>query len=444
MKLTAHLGKITWSLADKVLYVLYGFVQLWQVNQLVALQSDASNASLALMDLGAFSILVAVNTWIMIVSDGSALAGVIQFGVEVNERRRVNAMALLIHVVIVGVATFGVYLAGHPLAEMVGDYRLGRVADILPLYALVTIPRMFCLKLIYRDMRMKDLFVADAIWFGVRTALSWWFISNGTLTSFDSLVMIDIVGMGASSLATIVLTRKELVFGWSGGISLGTYLRYGVPLAMATALNSAPRQLDNLAIGVFFGTGVAGAFTPAKNLYRVFEQAFDAVSTLLYPAAVRMYAQQRMEDMQVLITKAISVTLIPTIIAIIALELGLSSIITVVLGPTYADAIAHFNVLILAGLGMPFLLMNSIIAAMGQSMAIVKYSALGLIAGACAFMFVVLMDQPLLVGVALVTNTLVMGVLSVAHVRREIHFPLRAVARVIDDVRHVILRKRGA
>lgn len=443
MKLTAHLGKISWSLADKVLYVLYGFVQLWQVNQLVALQPDASSASFALMDLGAFSILVAVNTWIMIVSDGSALAGVIQFGVEPSERRRVNTMALLIHTIIVGVATFGVYLAGHPLAEMVGDYRLGRVADILPLYALVTLPRMFCLKLIYRDMRMKDLFAADAIWFGVRTLLTWWFIRNGTLTSFDSLVAIDIAGMAASSLATIVLTRKELVFGWSGGVPLGTYLRYGVPLAMATALNSAPRQLDNLAIGVFFGTGVAGAFTPAKNLYRVFEQAFDAVSTLLYPAAVRMYAQRRMEDMQVLITKAISVTLIPSIVAIVALELGLSNIITIVLGPTYTDAIAHFNVLIIAGVGMPFLLMNSIIAAMGQSMAIVKYSAMGLIAGAIAFFIVVLLDQPLLVGVALVTNTLVIGVLSVAHVRREIHFPLRAMARVIDDVRHVLQRTRG-
>lgn len=443
MKLTAHLGKITWSLADKVLYVLYGFVQLWQVNQLVALQPDASKASLALMDLGAFSILVAVNTWIMIVSDGSALAGVIQFGVEPSERRRVNTMALMIHTIIVAIATFGVYLAGHPLAEVVGDYRLGLVADVLPLYALVTLPRMFCLKLIYRDMRMRDLFVADAIWFGVRTVLTWWFIQSGTLTSFDSLVTIDIVGMAATSIATVVLTRKELVFGWGGSISLGTYLRYGVPLAMATALNSAPRQLDNLAIGVFFGTGVAGAFTPAKNLYRVFEQAFDAVSTLLYPAAVRMYAQQRMEDMQILITKAISVTLIPTVIAIVALELGLSNLITVVLGPTYADAIAHFNVLILAGIGMPFLLMNSIIAAMGQSMAIVKYSALGLIAGAAAFFVVVLIDQPLMVGAALVANTLVIGALSVAHVRREIHFPIRAMGRVIDDVRQVVLRKRG-
>lgn len=443
MKLTAHLGKITWSLADKVLYVLYGFVQLWQVNQLVALQPDASAAGLALMDLGAFSILVAVNTWIMIVSDGSALAGVIQFGVNVDERRRVNTMAFMIHIGIVCVATAGVYFTGHPLAVMVGDYRLGLVANVLPLYALVTIPRMFCLKLIYRDMRMKDLFIADAIWFGVRTVLTWWFIRNGTLTSFDSLVTIDIAGMAASSLATVVLTRKELIFGWTGGVSFASYLRYGVPLAMATALNAAPRQLDNLAIGVFFGTGVAGAFTPAKNLYRVFEQAFDAVSTLLYPAAVRMYSQQRMQDMQILVTKAISVTLIPTIAVIVVLELGLSNVITVVLGPTYADAIVHFNVLIIAGIGMPFLLMSSIIAAMGQSMAIVKYSAIGLIAGALAFMVVVLLDQPLLVGVALVTNTLVMGALSLAHVRREIHFPLSAMARAIDDVRHVVLRKRG-
>lgn len=443
MKLTAHLGKITWSLADKVLYVLYGFVQLWQVNQLVALQPDAQAAGLAVMDLGAFSILVAVNTWIMIVSDGSALAGVIQFGVDPAERRRVNTMALTIHFGIVAVATLGVYIVGQPLAAMVGDYRLGKVAEILPLYALVTIPRMFCLKLIYRDMRMQDLFLADAIWFGVRTVLTWWFIRTGELTSFETLVTIDIAGMAASSIATLVLTRKELQFGWTGGVSIGTYLRYGVPLAMATALNSAPRQLDNLAIGVFFGTGVAGAFTPAKNLYRVFEQAFDAVSTLLYPAAVRMYAQHRLEDMQILITKAISVTLIPTIIAIIALELGLSSIITVVLGATYADAIVHFNVLIIAGLGMPFLLMNSIIAAMGQSMAIVKYSAIGLIAGAVAFAVVVLLDQPLLVGAALVTNTLVMGALSLTHVRREIHFPISAMARVIDDVRQAVRRRGG-
>ena len=44
--------------------------------------------------------------------------------------------------------------------------------------------------------------------------------------------------------------------------------------------------------------------------------------------------------------------------------------------------------------GMPFLLMNSIIAAMGQSMVIVKYSAMGLIAGAIAFFIVVLLPSP--------------------------------------------------
>ena len=31
MKLTAHLGKITWSLADKVLYVAFGLVQFVQI-----------------------------------------------------------------------------------------------------------------------------------------------------------------------------------------------------------------------------------------------------------------------------------------------------------------------------------------------------------------------------------------------------------------------------
>ena len=63
MKLTAHLGKITWSLADKGLYVLYGFIQLLQIK---ALPAEV---------YGVFALLVGLNTWIMIVSDGSASAG---------------------------------------------------------------------------------------------------------------------------------------------------------------------------------------------------------------------------------------------------------------------------------------------------------------------------------------------------------------------------------
>ncbi len=426
MKLSAHLGKITWSLADKGLYVLYGFVQLLQIK---ALPAEV---------YGVFALLVGLNTWIMIVSDGSALQGVIQFGTREEERGRVNAMGLLIHTIISLGAAALVYLLRDPLATLV-DPHFVDVATLLPLYALLTLPRMFCLKLIYREMRMKELFMTDLIWFGVRTGMTVWMLSNDRLHTFSDIVMIDFVGMGASSLAAVALSWRDIEFSWKGDITLGEYLRFGVPLAVATALNSTPRQLDVMVIAAFFGVGVVGVYNPAKNLFRFFEQAFDAVVTLLYPAAVRMYSQHRMEDLQLLVTKAISVTLIPTILAVVVLELGASNVITWILGEQYAASVGHFNVLIIGALGMPFWLMASVIAAMGRSTIVVRYSAVGVVFSIATLLAVSYAGWEWAVGFGMVVNTIVVGLLSTAYVRQTVHFPLKAVFRAFDDVKHAVV-----
>ncbi|NQW30110.1 MAG: oligosaccharide flippase family protein [Ignavibacteria bacterium] len=431
MRITQHLGKISWSLSDKALYVGYGLVQLLQIK---ALPPDV---------YGVFAILVALNTWIMIVSDGSALQGIIQFGVDPSERKRVNTLALLIHITIVGFATLLVYVLQLPLASLFNEQRFTIVATMLPLYCLLTLPRMFCLKIIYRDMRMRDLFAIDAIWFGVRSAMTVWALSNNALNTVEDIILIDFVGMGATSIAAMVFTRQELTFGLKGVISLGKYLRYGVPLAIATALNSTPRQLDVLVIAAYFGVGVVGVYNPAKNLYRFFEQAFDAVVTLLYPAAVRMYAQNRTSDLQVLVTKAISVTLIPTVIAMVVLELGGSSLIVPLLGEKYAAAVGHFNILTIAAIGMPFGLMSSVIAAMGHSTTVVRFSAVGLVAGMGTLFLVSELGMNNLVGLGVVVNTIVVGLLCTAYVRKSIHFPLRALTRAFTDLRSVVARKKG-
>lgn len=432
MKITAHLNKISWSIADKGLYVGYGLVQLLQIK---ALPADV---------YGVFSLLVALNTWIMIVSDGSALTGIIQFGTEESERRRVNTLAMVIHGLIVGVAALVVFVLQDPLSSVFREPRFVTVATMLPLYCLLTLPRMFSLKLIYREMRMRDLFVIDLVWFGVRTVMTIWALSNNSLKTLEDIILIDFAGMGASSLAAVWFTRKEMVFGWKGRISVKEYLRYGVPLAIATALNSTPRQLDVLVIAAYFGVGVVGVYNPAKNLFRFFEQAFDAVQTLLYPAAVRMMVQDRREDLQILITKAISVTLIPTIIAVVILELGGSQIIVPLLGEQYAGAVGHFNILILAAIGMPFLLMSSVINAMGHSTTVVKFSAIGLIVGMTTLFGISVAGWEWAIGLGLVVNSLVVGVLCTLYVRRAIHFPLRSVLRAFDDLKHMIANRGRA
>jgi len=430
MKLTAHLGKITWSLADKGLYVLYGLVQLYQF---AILPPDA---------YGMFTLLVSMNTWIMIVSDGSALQGIIQFGTQESERRRINTMALIIHVAITAISIGLLWAFLGPLSRLYDDDRFATVAAMLPLYCLLTMPRMFCLKIFYRDLRIRDLFITDAVWFGVRTIMTFHAVQTSSLATLEDIIRIDFVGMAASSLMALVLARKSLVFGFAGTVRFADYFKFGVPMAAATALYATPRQLDVMIIAGYFGPAVAGFYNQAKNLFRFFEQAFDAVTTLLYPAAVRMHSQQRFDDLRILVTKAISVTLLPTVFAIIVLELGGSDLIPTLLGEKFRQVVPHFNVLLFATLGMPFLLMSSVIAAYGRSTIVVRYTAVGLLAGLVTLFAVGEFGQPDFVGLALVINSLVVGGLCFVYVRTELQFPWSAMFRAARDVRNAITRRK--
>ncbi|MFN4909460.1 MAG: lipopolysaccharide biosynthesis protein [Bacteroidota bacterium] len=431
MKVTAHLGAISWSMADKLLYVGFGFVQFLQI------------AALPKEVYGVFTLLVALNSWIMMVSDGSALAGVIQFGVNADERPRVNLLALMIHVVVVLGSSGLMFLLREPLTDLFRVEEFVLVAQWLPLYCLLTLPRMFCLKILYRDMRMRDLFFVDAVWFGVRTALTIWAISQGRLTTFEEILVVDFAGMGASSLIAVLMTRKDLIFSRRGTMTTRTYLGYGLPLAAATALNTAPKLLDVYVIAAFFDVGVVGVYNPAKNLYRIFEQGFDAVTTLMYPAAVRMYAQRRIEDLQTLVTKAVSYTLLPIIVIVAILELGASNLIITFLTPEYATAVDHFNVLITSALIMPLGLLGSIILAAGQSASILRYSAVGVTVSFAVLVAVGYSGQAQLVGLGLVANIVVVSILYQLHVHRILDLPLSAYLRVLPDVKNLVARRLG-
>lgn len=434
MKLSEHLGKITWSLADKLLYVGYGFVQFMQINALH--KGNAGDIDLAMTINGIFTLIVTLNTWITMIADGSALAGIIQFGVNRDDRKRVNMMAVLIYTGIVLFSSALFYLTSGYIERSFGIEDFTVVAAWLPVYLILTMPRMICLKILMRDMGMSKIFIADAVWFGVRTVMTVMMTQSNTLVRLDDILLIDLVGMGACSLVMLILTWRELEFSWKGTMTLKTYLRYGVPLSLAGALSTAPRMLDVYVIAMFFGVSVVGIYNPAKNLYRIFEQAYDAVVTLLYPAAVRMFSQNRMSDLQVLITKAISFTLLPTIIAVVALEAGLGGYLINLLLPQYNAVVGHFNVLTIAALAMPFGLMAGVIQAMGRSTALVWYSGISVAASMLVLFAVGHANAPQWIGLGLVTFTVVSGSLYMNHVRKEIHIPVRALARALDDVRN--------
>jgi O-antigen/teichoic acid export membrane protein len=156
-----------------------------------------------------------------------------------------------------------------------------------------------------------------------------------------------------------------------------------------------------------------------------------------------MYAQQRHEDLRTMVTKSMSLAMIPSIFAVAVLLLGGSQVIIPLLGEKYAAAVGHFNVLSLAVLGMPFALNATIIAARGHSTTVVRYSAVGLVFGLAALFVIGEMGWEPWIGLGLVINTVVVGLLCTANVRREMRFPLSSLFRVVFDAAVAVRSKTG-
>jgi O-antigen/teichoic acid export membrane protein len=428
VKIQQHLGKITWTVIDKLLFVAYGVVAL--------VQYKFSSQD----EMGLYTLLMAIHTWFFIVSDGLALQGVILYGAKGENRRKVNLIGLGLHVAVTLGLSLLTMLLRVPFSEIFSQPRLQTVGLILPLLTLVTIPRAFCLKLLMRDLQMKQIFWMNFVWFAVRIALTAYFIVRlqpGEILTFKNLVIIDLAGMAAGSLAAIALTKGLLHFGRDGAISFKEFIKFGLRQAFVSSLNNAVLLLDVFAVQLFFSTAAVGVYGLAKNLFRGFQQGFDAVASLLYPGAVRLVAENKTDDLKTLISKMLSFTLIPAAIVVIILELGLSKwLITTFLPPKYWPAIAQFNVFAFGAILMPFVILSAVLLALNAAPRLTKNAIIASIFGFLALAVVGYLQIEMLIPLGILVYFAFLGFLNFIFVKKELSLPTSVLFRAVSDTRN--------
>jgi O-antigen/teichoic acid export membrane protein len=332
-----------------------------------------------------------------------------------------------------------------PFSEVFSQPKLQMVGLVLPLLTLVTIPRAFCLKLLMRDLQMKQIFWMNFAWFAVRIAMTVYFIARltqGEILTFKDLVIIDLSGMLAGSLAAIMLTKGLLHFGREGTISLKEFTSFGMRQAFVSSLNNAVLLLDVFAVQLFFSTAAVGVYGLAKNLFRAFQQAFDAVASLLYPGAVRLVAENKMDDLKALISKMLSFTLLPAAVVIIILEMGLSSwLIKTFLPPKYWPAIAQFNVFAFGAILMPFVILSAVLLALNAAPRLMKNAIIASIFGFLALAIVGYLQIEMLIPLGILVYFAFLGFLNFAFVKKELSLPISSLFRAVSDTRNFVKKR---
>ncbi|MFA7625681.1 MAG: oligosaccharide flippase family protein [Candidatus Kapaibacterium sp.] len=424
MQLQHHIAKISWTLADKVLYVVYGFVFLIKISLL-------STDNLAL-----FGFLTAFNTWIFVIGDSFALQSIIQYGFEHENRKKVNTFALIIHSVIVLSLTFLISYSGSALAGIMDEPRIDEITYYLPILTVLMLPRTFCLKLMLREHNMSGIFMSNFVFFGVMVAYILYYKFTGQMLNLDSAAEIYLYGTGASSIVSIVIAWRMLEFSFTGNIKLKDIVSFSLPFTITNAINTIPKYLDILILKLFFPLDQIGIYSAAKSLFKFFEEGMNGVNGLVYPAAVRAVTSGDKVGLHSIVSKAVSFTLILFAVGAVILTLGLSDIlIAYLMKAKFIDAATHFKLLLIATLFLPFNILYFVITASGKHYDLMRIVAISFAVSVLSFIIIGVINKPVLMPLGYVAfyGAFAFQAIRFVNINQIVVLSSRDIFRAFDD-----------
>lgn len=427
MKIQENIGKISWSFADKVTLLSYGFVQLYQV------------AALGPSEFLLFAMLINIHTWLFIVCDGVALQNIIQFGMNKENRAKVNFWSLIALVVISGGAAIFFMIFNEALAAIYNEPRLLDVASMLPLLIVLNIPRMYSIKIIHREQQFNYLFLVNIAMFGTLTLLTVYLINTQDTFTLNDMYFMYIIALSASSITGILITFKHLKFSLKGSVKLKTMLQFSIPNSLSVSMHSMPKYLDVYVLKLFFGSEILGIYQAAKTLFRTFDEATYAANGLVYPTAVRQFEKKNIPALKDLYTKSISFMLMTFAVLIIVLELGLSDfIINTFLTKRYILSIDYFNMLVLTGFVLPFTLLSPVMLAYGKPKIVLLFVIISTVFSMTVFYLTGYLGWEKWLPAGIFIYYFIFGALNFVYIKRHFGFEFALLFRAIRDTKNFL------
>lgn len=422
MKVQDHLGKISWTLGNKFVIILFGFITFFQIKMM-----DPSN-------YGLWYILLSINQWIMLVSTNFALQGIVQYGIDKKTRAKADFLSMVLHSGICIASAVLICIVSWVLSRFFDNHTLDKIDFYLFFLILANILRYYVLKFFQRDYRYKEYFWVDAIYYAVISVFIFYRLFTSHIILVEEAVWVFVIAELASSFLGFLLIGKELKFSIHGSPSIKEFMSFSLPMALHSLIFSIPRRLDVVIAKLFFSLADIGLYATAKTLFRVFEETGFAAQALNYSASKKMINENDSKSIGVLLKKGTSVMFVSFLFAAIVLNLGLSEyLIKLFLPPKFLSSIAQFNLLVFAALMIPFSSMNVIIISEGKSRLVMQYALEGLLCLGLVFAGLAYFDLPHLLPLGYGLYLLYYGIRCYLYMHKEYAYSFRTIFSAVPD-----------
>ena len=176
MNIKEHIGKITWSFADKVMMVIFGLFTLFQLRYLLP------------SEYAFYAALLNINNWILMATDGFALQAMIQYGHK--NREEVNKISLITAFIFSGVLSIIIFLFRDFIGGLADSNSYSIALSYLPLSVVLTIPKNYATKLFYRELKFNKVFYLNLIFFGSQILATIYYIFSFSTLNFNYMLEI--------------------------------------------------------------------------------------------------------------------------------------------------------------------------------------------------------------------------------------------------------------
>ncbi len=433
MKLSDYKDKITWSMADKGLFAGFAVISLMQAN----------HTSPEIW--GLFAVILNLNNAILVISDAVALVNIIQFGINEENAPKVNLFALLIHIGIVLLLPFLLYIFKDHIANTFKNPEdIILVLTYLPLYNIASLLRMYCLKFVYKYSEMNKLFVINLMYFLPITLITLYFIFNLKVDmDFLDFAFMYMCGNIVSSIVALILVHKKIKIGLKGDITIKQMMNFSIPLLFTQFLNAIPKYLDSIIILYFFDKRINGIYNTAKTFFRVFDETLFAVQGLLYPAIIRRINKLDIKGVRELLIKSVSFLLVGFIFGIIAVQFGVIDwVYERFIDSAYIDGSLVFKILSFAALFLPFFLFNTLINAEGNSKLLLKYVIYAVTGYLLSMYLIGLHGNALLVPIGFIIYVIILGSCGIFHFKNNYSYNFSDLFQCFTDANNFLKNKK--
>jgi len=425
LKLSQHLDKGFWALADRGLPFIYAVAQI------------AVARELRLEEYGTYVIFQVIFNMLFAFTDNFALQAIVKFGVEPEvDLQTLVTVTFVLFLSFLAPILILINIFPSSIAAVLGNSRLGVLFPLLILYVAASTPRVIFSKVLQMRFRMRDIFFVDLGNFGLGGLLLGVAVYLHRINTAGDVIWITILSAMVSSIVAIIFGRNHLSIQFRFSLPMFRRIKEFVRFQGATGMVSVLQQnIDSLAVSTFTGAAGAAIYGAAKNVYRMFDVMRDTITLLVFPATSKYHSRNDIVTVRTILEKAIGFLYLVLVPLVIFLFLLTPIFFHTLFGAKFDSSISLFRILVIGTLVLPIqMVFISTMVGMGRVREMFRVILSGFLTNAIATLILLPTIGIMGAAISFITANVIQSILSYRFIRKEIGFrPRFAISQAWKD-----------